>query len=81
MSIYNQYPPPRGSGGSGIWIAGIIVLIVVIVGAIAWSGRGWDWYGQNKGTAVNTTKPAPATTGEGTTPAPANKPAPATPAQ
>ena len=50
-------PPPRRLG-SGIWLGGIVVIALVILGVFIWGGSG----GQTAPTAQN---PAPATTGSG----------------
>jgi hypothetical protein len=47
-------PPPRL--GSGIWLSGIIVIALVILGVFLWGGLG----GQSSTTAQ---QPAPTTTG------------------
>lgn len=72
--------PATARGGNGGWIAGIIIVVLIIAGLFAWRG---NMGGGTEGRSVST---APATTSSPATPAPATKapannaPAPATPA-
>ena len=88
MSTYNPNSPrrPVGGDGSGGWIIGIIVIVLIGLGVWWYAGTG----GNGPQTADNnppatTTGTAPATTGSAPTsmgaPAPSNRSAPTTPAK
>ena len=70
--------PATARGGNGGWIAGIVIVVLIIAGLFAWRG---NMGGGTEGRSVST---APATTSSPATApslsAPSATPAPATPA-
>jgi cytoskeletal protein RodZ len=78
-------PPRRGDSNAG-WIAGVIIVVLVIIGLFYWGGSQTHTASNAPSPATSTSRPSspmspPSTTGSGTTsPTPANpSPSPASP--